>query len=231
MTTTCADFEILLADELDGTLTPAGREAFHRHMESCPACAEFAQDARSAIAFMDRAAEPEVPPVLMTKILHATNSGWELTLRGRGLRGWINRTFAPVLQPRFVLGAVFTLMSATMLMQCGSVPKGTLTAADLDPVRIWTSLENRSERVWDRAVKSYESMRLVYEVRSQLSEWSDQQREQDEVAAEAKANSRKLPSPGVTQTPDQNNAQNAQSNTQNDTQDHTRNSTRKPPTQ
>jgi hypothetical protein len=190
----CADFEILLADYIDGTLNASARESFERHMESCSACAALALDAQSAVSFMEIAAETEPPPYLATKILHATNGGWELTLHGRGLRGWINRTFAPVLQPRFVLGAFFTLMSATMLMQCGAVPKGTLTAADLDPVRIWTSLENRTERVWDRAVQSYESMRLVYEVRNQLSEWSEEQKEADEAAADSKANSRQLPS-------------------------------------
>jgi Putative zinc-finger len=189
----CAEFEVFLADHIDGTLAPEQQEAFTRHMESCPACAAYAAEVSSAIAFMERTADVEPPPALMTKILHATNSGWELTLRGKGLRGWINRTFAPVLQPRFVLGAAFTLMSATMLTQCAGLPKRTLTAQDLDPVRIIASLENRAERVWYRTMKSYESMRLVYEVKSQLNEWSQQQREADEAAADASADSRKLP--------------------------------------
>jgi hypothetical protein len=189
----CAEFEILLADYLDGAMAPGQREAFVSHLDSCPACALLAEEAASAIAFMDRAAEVDVPPVLMTRILHATNSGWELTLHGKGIRGWINRTFAPVLQPRFVLGAGLTLMTATMLTQCAGLPKRTLTAQDLDPVRIMASLENRAERVWDRAMKSYESMRLVYEVKSQINEWSQQQQEADEAAADASADGRKLP--------------------------------------
>jgi Putative zinc-finger len=189
----CAEFEILLADYLDGALAPEERVDFVAHRDSCSACALLAEEAASAVAFMERAEEVEPPLVLMTKILHATNSGWELTLHGKGIRGWINRTFAPVLQPRFVLGAGLTLMTATMLTQCAGNPKGTLTAQDLDPIRIISSLENRAERVWDRAMKSYESMRLVYEVKSQLSEWSQQQQEADESAADAKADSRKLP--------------------------------------
>jgi hypothetical protein len=188
----CAEFEVLLADQLDGALAPEHREAFAAHMESCPACRLMAEEAASAMAFMSRAAEVEMPPVLMTKILHATNSGWELTLHGKGVRGWINRTFAPLLQPRFVLGAGLTIMSATMLTQCAGLPKRELTAADLDPVRIISSLENRAERVWDRAMKSYESMRLVYEVKSQINEWSQQQQEADEAAADAGADTRKL---------------------------------------
>jgi hypothetical protein len=195
----CAEFEVLLADSLDGALAAPGREAertaFAQHLESCGACAAMAADVRSALAFMDMAADAEPPQELIGNILRATNSGWELKLRGTGVRGWINRTFAPVLRPRFVMGAMLTVMSLTMLTRCAGGPKNTLTAADLDPVRIWTSLDSRGHRVWDRAVKGYESMRLVYEVRNQISDWNRQQAADDEAAADARANSRKLAGP------------------------------------
>jgi hypothetical protein len=42
-------------------------------------------------------------------------------------------------------------------------------------------------------MKSYESMRLVYEVKSQINEWSQQQQEADEAAADASAEGRRLP--------------------------------------
>jgi hypothetical protein len=185
----CEEFEILLADYIDsGTASPE----FLSHMESCAACGHLAEDAQSAVAFMEIAAEVEPPPALVGRILDATNSGWEFKLRARGIRGWINRLFAPVLKPRIVMGAMLTMMSITMLSQCAGGPKNTLTAADLDPVRIWASLDYKTNRLWDRAMKSYESMRLVYEIRTQLSEWEQQQSEAEEAAADARANSRKL---------------------------------------
>ncbi len=144
---------------------------------------------------MERAADVEVPPVLVSKILQATNSGWEFKLRGKGISGWINRTFAPVLKPRFVMGAMLTVMSATIMAQgCGFREKA-FTAADLDPVRLWTSLDNRTHRIWDNAVKSYESMRLVYEVKTRINDWTEQQKLEDEAAADARADKRKLESP------------------------------------
>jgi len=190
----CAEFEMLLADWIDETLAApdreAERDAFVRHLESCAACAALLEDASSAVAFMERAADVEVAPALVSKILQATNSGWEFKLRGRGVSGWINRTFAPILRPRFVMGAVLTLVSMTMLTRCA--PNRTLTPADLDPVRLWTSLDDRTHRIWDRAVKSYESMRLVYEVKNQINDWAAQQRAEDEAAADAQANKRQL---------------------------------------
>lgn len=187
---TCAEFETLLADWIDETLPASQREAFLRHLDSCASCKALFEDATSAVAFMDRAADVEIPPALVSKILHATNSGWEFKLRSRGLSGWINRTFAPVLRPRFVMGALLTLMSLTMLTRCS--PSHTLTPADLDPVKLWSSLDDRMHRIYDRAIKSYESMRLVYEVKNQINDWTEQQHEQDEAAADARANKKQL---------------------------------------
>jgi len=192
----CAEFEVLLADSMDGALAAPGREterhAFAQHLETCENCAAMAKDVQSALSFMELAAEPEFPQPLVGKILHATNSGWELKLRSKGIRGWINRALAPVLRPRFVMGALLTVMSLTMLTRCAG-PKGTLTAADLDPTRLWSQLDSRGHRVWERGVKGYESMRVVYEIRNQISDWNQQQQAADEAAADAKANSRKLP--------------------------------------
>jgi hypothetical protein len=193
---TCEQFEALLADQIDGELaSPAradDRTAFERHLAECPACAQLAEDAQSAVAFMEIAAEVEPPPELTAKILEATHAGWEFKLRAHGVRGWINRFFAPVLKPRFVMGAMMTMMSLTMLSRCAGDPRKPMTAADLDPVRLYSSLDDRTHRLWDRTVKSYESMRLVYEIRSQLNEWKQQQADADEAAADARANSRRL---------------------------------------
>ena len=90
------------------------------------------------------------------------------------------------------MGAMLTLMSVTMLSRCAGDPKKILTAADLDPVRLWSSLDDRTHRMWDRTMKSYESMRLVYEIRNQINDWKQQQAEAEETAAEASANSRKV---------------------------------------
>jgi hypothetical protein len=195
----CEQFEILLADHIDGELSSSGRAgdraAFEQHLGSCPACSALAQDAQRAVAFMDMTADVEPPPALMTKILHATNSGWEFKLRAKGIRGAINRFFAPVLRPRFVFGAMMTLMSLTMLTRCAGGPKMNLTASDVDPVKLWTSLDDRTHRLWDRTMKSYESMRLVYEIRNQINDWKQQQTEAEEAAAEAQANNKKLETP------------------------------------
>ena len=52
MKMTCAEFEILLCDYLDGTLDASRKEAIELHQQECAACAELAQDAADAAPFL-----------------------------------------------------------------------------------------------------------------------------------------------------------------------------------
>ena len=89
---TCSELDILLCDYLDGTLSAGDARSVETHLESCPACAEVARDARLAMSFMERAAEVEPPPQLMTRILHETASGRHGRLgRPSGIRAWFER--------------------------------------------------------------------------------------------------------------------------------------------
>ena len=65
----CAEIEILICDYVDGTLPAAQRAEVERHLADCPACAELARDSAAAVAFMERAADVEPPPELVTRIL------------------------------------------------------------------------------------------------------------------------------------------------------------------
>ena len=67
-----------------------------------------------------------------------------------------------------------------------------LTPSDLDPVKVWTSAENRVNRIWERGVKSYENMRLVYEIQTRLSEWQAEAPEAQNQGAQTPAPARKI---------------------------------------
>jgi hypothetical protein len=179
MNLTCAQFEILLADYIDGAALDFA--AFDEHRESCAACAALATDAASVVAFIDRAADVEPPAELMGEILRQTRiQHWELRQHKPGVQGlvgrWVSSLFAPLLTPRFAMSALLTLMSLALLGR-GISAKKTLTAADMNPAQIWNVLDGRTHRVWERAVMRYESTRVVYEVRNQLDDWAEEQQE------------------------------------------------------
>lgn len=174
---TCNDFDSLLCDFLDGKLAGERRLVMESHLAHCFVCSELTRDSREALALMDRSSDVEVPPELVTKILQQIpESGW----LGRLSQGFFAPVLRPLFQPRVVMGAMLTVLSLSMMTRCAGVPKHALTAADLDPVRMVGALDDKVHRGWERSVKTYESMKLVYEVQSRVNDWKEKQREEDE---------------------------------------------------
>jgi anti-sigma factor RsiW len=165
----CSDIEILLAEYVDGTLHDGAKSAVESHLASCKGCRELAEDAASAVAFMARTAAVDAPPALLTRILFeapAVKPTLARRLFGRVLGGWIE----PLLQPRLAMGMGVAALSFFMLRP----GVRQLTPSDLNPVKVWTAAENRASRVWERGVKSYENLRLVYEIETRLSQWQEE---------------------------------------------------------
>ena len=177
----CEAFESALCDYLDGTATPELRAEMEIHLSQCAACAAYERDIREAMGLLEEAEPLEAPAIMVNKIL------FQIPAQTTGLRGWLARIFEPVMQPRVVMGAMMTVLSLAMMTRCAGVPSRAVTSADLDPVKIWGSFDDRLHRTWDRSVKAYESMRVVYEVRARVHEWRQQQEEQDQAATNAAA--------------------------------------------
>jgi anti-sigma factor RsiW len=194
---TCAHLEIALCDYLDGTLAAAERAEVERHLSECAACAEMARDAGAAMAFMERVAEVEPPPQLVTRMFTIPGMREARVSVSRGIKSWFRNLLQPVLQPRMVMGLSLTILFFGMMARCAGIPGRQLSPADLNPSRVWAGLEDRVQRGWERSVKFYENLRFVYQIQSRLREWRDQQ-DQDAAAAPAEnSDERRLPVRGT----------------------------------
>lgn len=175
---TCAEFEVTFCDYLDGLLRDPEKSALEEHLRACTACAELAADIRASVEFMERV-EPVTPPAeLLTRILHDIPSAKQKPERRSWYRRLLGGPLETILQPRFAMGMAMTMLSFSMLVKFTGISPRQLTPADLNPVRIWAGLDDQAHRVWDRAMKYYDNMRLVIEVQSRLKEWSEQEQEQ-----------------------------------------------------
>lgn len=175
----CADVEILLCEYADGTLPRQERAAVDAHLAACAGCAELARDAAAAVAFLESVPEVEAPAELVTKILYRTQTEPEVAMRKRvSSPGWLARLFQPVLQPRFAMGMAMTILSFSMIGKFAGVSGKTITADDMHPARVWSAFDSKVHRIYDRAVKYYENLRLVYEIQTRLNEWSAQEEEE-----------------------------------------------------
>ncbi len=178
----CSELETLLCDFVDGAVAPDQRRLIEVHLANCPGCMEMAQAASTITALAERAEKIEPPPQLVTRILYELGEARDKALQKRpGPLSALRRLMGPVLQPRFAMGMAMTVLSLAMLARAARIDVRQLTVADLDPVRIWQGIDNRAHRTWTRAVKFYENLRFVYEIRSRLSELAAE----DESAAPA----------------------------------------------
>ena len=171
----CADVEILLAEYVDGTLHVEAKSAVQTHLESCAGCRELAGDALAAVAFLGRVAEVEAPPELVTRILFEMTDGPSRTvvkaplarrLFGKILGSWVE----PVLQPRWAMGMGMAVMAFFML----APHVRQLNLSDLNPAKVWVATEDRASRAWERGVKSYENMQVVFQIETRLKQWNDE---------------------------------------------------------
>src|SRR5579875_1054042 len=173
----CAEFEIVLADYLDGALAETESAELERHARSCAGCSELLKDASAAVGFVRRAPEVTPPPELITRIAFQAPVGrTRAPLDRPGLFSRLTaKWLQPVLQPRLAMGMAMTILSFAMLERCTGVRVQHIQPADLNPVRIWGSVEDKTIRFKDRAVKYYENLRWVYEIETRLEALEDQE--------------------------------------------------------
>ena len=170
----CADVEILLADFVDGTLRGDAASALEAHLAGCAACSQLARDSAEAVAFMERAAVIEAPPELVTRILFEVTAGpSRAVIKPSLVRRLFGKWLEPVLQPRVAMSMALTILSFAIIGRSTHVRQ--LTPSDLDPVKVFTAAEDRVVRWYNRGVKYYESMRVVYEIQTRLKEWAEEQ--------------------------------------------------------
>ena len=182
----CLQIDELLCDFVDGTLSAEQKAAFEAHTAKCAACQELVAEVAGAVSFMERAAMVEVPKELVTRILYHTPRQSPL-LEAMAKRDWLKRWIAPLIQPRFAMGMAMTILSFSMLGKFVA-PVRQIKPSDLDPVKVWRSVDDSAHRTWDRFVKYYDNLRLVYEVQTAID---DIKGEPEEQAAAVQSNSKK----------------------------------------
>ena len=171
----CAELDLLLCDYIDGTLEAARKAAVEEHLARCAACAELAKDAAAALAFVERVPAVEPPPQLITRILFDISAEREkVGNRRSGLRSMLARLAEPVLQPRFAMGMAMTILSFAMLARLAGINVRQLSVSDVDPVKVWRTVDDRAHRAWNRTVKFYDNLQSVYEIRTRLRQLTEE---------------------------------------------------------
>jgi len=178
---TCAEFDGLLTDALDGALSAAAARRFAAHREQCPTCAPLFREAQAGMTWLRSLEELEPPTNLVHNILAATTAPSSSALKAAPKLGWKQRlgeiwadVLAPfrslVAQPRMAMTGAMALFSVSLSLNLAGVKLGDLRHLDLRPSALKEQATMKYYETTSRVVKYYENIRLVYEVESRLQE-------------------------------------------------------------
>ena len=174
----CAEFETLLTDALDDSLTGHQLQSFEAHAKACPQCGPLFAEAREGRRWLKSLVEVEAPANLVHNILAAT-SGVEAARSlakpevswKEAVAGWLRPVFTPVFavarQPRFVMSFGMAFFSLSVALSMTGVKLKDLGNADLRPSTIRRSYYETTGRVR----KYYDNIRFVYEIESRVQQF------------------------------------------------------------
>jgi hypothetical protein len=186
---TCEEWEALLVDFLDGTLPAADAESFQGHRQTCASCAEMFSQAGTGREWLNfLRTEPEVPSVLVAKILAQTSGTANVVNAGGDLLPasvaaipiapvvpfW-QRTGAAiashrVAQPRLLMTAAMAFFSITLTLNMAGVRLGAIRLADLKPAAVSTNLDKQYHMATASVVRHFDNLRIVYEMEARWRE-------------------------------------------------------------
>jgi len=183
----CGQWEVLLADVLDGELRPEDEAAFSNHMANCPGCTALFEEARRGREWLEfLSPEPEVPAHLLERILAETGHG-KMDVRtlapaggiadGNVLRMppvWRRPGFRSrirlLTEPRLMMTAAMAFFSIALTISVTGVKISSVRMADLRPTAVRSFLEKRIMTASTPVIRYYDHLRFVYEVESRMRE-------------------------------------------------------------
>jgi Putative zinc-finger len=179
----CGQWETLLADALDGVLTPQDEATFAAHKATCQACAALYEEARRGREWLEfLAPEPEVPAGLVDRILAQTGPGHKAAqpvLSGAGvmalpLPAWQRPGFMGSVrrwaEPRLMMTAAMAFFSIALTLNLTGVRLTQIRLSELRPAAVRSYMERQLNMASVPIIRYYDHLRLVYEVQSGMRE-------------------------------------------------------------
>ncbi|MBZ5566225.1 MAG: zf-HC2 domain-containing protein [Acidobacteriia bacterium] len=170
----CLEFDALLSEAIDGTLSGAELEQFETHRKSCASCGPMFAEAQHGMHLLRGLAEVEPPANFVHNILTATIGRTETAVQTerpreswwQKLRSGLRPVLGPVLQPKFAMSFAMAFFSISLVLSLAGVKLGNVRHLDLSPNAIMRGAYEAQARV----VKYYENIRFVYEIESRVQE-------------------------------------------------------------
>ena len=207
----CTEFDALLSQAIDGTLSGERLTAFEAHSAECKTCGPLLQEAEAGHSWLKSLEEVDPPADLVTNILVRT-TGIDTVRLAQGQRvttSWMDRVgelvqvvFSPIVnvarQPRFAMSFGMAFFTLSVTLSLAGVRLSDLRHLDLRPSAVRRTYYETSGRVQ----KYYENIRFVYEIESRVRQFK-QATTPAEQPSERQNNNRKENKDNTSGQPDQ----------------------------
>ena len=169
----CSEFDALLSQAIDGTLSGERLQAFEAHGRECQLCGPMLRDAEAGRSWLKSLEEIEPPAHLVNNILLATSgvAAGKATARatwGQRIGGWVDAILAPLVavarQPRFAMSFGMAFFTLSVTLSIAGVRLSDIRHISLRPSTVRRTYYETQGRV----VKYYENIRFVYEIESRV---------------------------------------------------------------
>jgi hypothetical protein len=192
----CNEFDLVLADAIDGVLTGTELGRFQAHARSCKACGPLFAEAEAGRNWLKGLTEVEPPASLVNNILASTTGvdtqRLRVTARPQPRVSWLERLqasflepiWAAVRQPRFAMSFGMAFFALSVGLTVAGVKPADISQISLRPAAIRHTYYNTQARV----VRYYENIRFVYEVESRVRELKRNIRPAEPAPAKPKDN-------------------------------------------
>ena len=179
----CSEFDALLSQAIDGTLSGERLAAFEAHGQGCQTCGPLLQEAEAGHGWLKSLKEVEPSADLVTNILlrtsgvvtsrsHVPAGATTVTWMDR-VRDWAEMIYSPVVaaarQPRFAMSFGMAFFTLSVSLSLAGVRISDLRHLDLRPSAIRRNYYETSGRV----VKYYENIRFVYEIQARVRQFKE----------------------------------------------------------
>src|SRR5262245_5718080 len=195
----CSEFEALLAEAVEGRLSPAQDAEFRSHAQDCAVCGPMLADALAGFELLHSLDEVEPPQRLVANILIGTSGGSQaradvarIPFTDR-LRQWILPAITPMMQPRIAGSLAMTFFSLTLILGLTGFKVSDLRHLDLRPSAIRNGLTRGYYETSAKVVKYYDSLQSVYrlqagfrDLKNQFSPSEQEQKQQQQPSEEKK---------------------------------------------
>lgn len=175
----CVEFEVVLAEAVEGRQSPAQDAEFRSHAQACSTCGPMLADSLAGFEMLHSLPDVDPPQHLVHNILISTSGVASASEGGRTpfserLRHWLLPVFTPMLQPRVAGSMAMGFFSLTLVLSLAGFKVSDLRKVDLRPSAIRQGATRHYYETSAKVIKYYDSMRIVYQLQAGFRDLKNQ---------------------------------------------------------